>query len=240
MRASWGLLVTVLVAGVVLAGAGSAGAATITACVNKKTGEMRIRTGKAARKKCPKGTRKLRWNTRGPAGRPGASGTNGTNGTNGPPGPVINLHDASGAVVGQLLTVFSEGGLHYLLLRDGEVWDYLGSGQLNPYTGGPDFTTADCTGTAYLTVPNAYTKQTWLALIAGSYRVTYRTANSGVFGAPRAWKSSGTTQPVTATQLYRRDNTGTCETDGGPFTGDLVVMDEVAAPPDFAGPLTIG
>src|SRR3954447_14571367 len=237
MRASWGLLVSVLVAGAVLLPVSAANGATLTACVKKKNGEMRLRQGKAAKKKCPRGWKKVRWNTVGPAGQ---NGTNGTNGTNGPPGPVINLHDATGAVVGQLLTVFSEGGLRYLVLRDGGVWEYLGSGELNSYTGGPDFTTADCTGTAYLSVPNAFTKQTWLALIAGSYRVTYRTASSGVFGTPTAWKSSGTTQPVTATQRYRRDSTGACETDGGPFTGDLVVMDEVTAPPDFAGPLTIG
>ena len=191
MRASWGLLVSMLVAGVVLLPASAANAATLTACVKKKTGEMRLRQGKAAKKKCPKGWRKVRWNTVGPAGR---NGTNGTNGTAGPPGPVINLHDAGGAVVGQFLATFSEGGLRFLVLRDAGVWEYLGSGELNPYTG----------------------------------------------GAARAWKSSGTTQPVTTTQLYRRDNAGTCGTDGGPFTGDLVAMDEVAAPPDFVGPLTIG
>ena len=237
MRASWGLLVSMLVAGAVLLPVSAANGATLTACVKKKNGEMRLRQGKAAKKKCPKGWKKVRWNTVGPAGQ---NGTNGTNGTAGPPGPVINLHDAGGAVVGQFLAVFSEGGLRFMVLRDGGVWEYLGSGALNPFTGPPDFTTADCTGTAYLYVPNAFTTQTWLTLTGGSYRVTYRTANSGVFGAARAWKSSGTTQPVTATQLYRRNDTGTCQTDGAPFTGDLVVMDEVTAPPDFAGPLTIG
>ncbi len=46
---------------------------------------------------------------------------------------------------------------------------------------------------------------------------------------------------MSATQLYRRNsNTGNCETDGAPFTGDLFFLDATPAPPDFTGPLTIG
>src|SRR5690349_18840933 len=100
-RASWGRLLAVLVvAGAVLLPASGASAATLTACVKKKTGEMRLRQGKAAKKKCPKGFKKVHWSVRGPAGKQGAPGANGTNGVNGQPGPVINVKDATGAVVG--------------------------------------------------------------------------------------------------------------------------------------------
>src|SRR6478735_3290281 len=108
-RASWGRLLAVLaVACAVLVSASAADAATLTACVNKKTGEMRLRTGKAAKKKCPKGWRKVRWNTKGAAGKQGTPGVNGTNGTNGAPGPNISVKDATGAVVGQLMGVIPE------------------------------------------------------------------------------------------------------------------------------------
>src|SRR6478752_3891116 len=87
--------------------ASAANAATLTACVKKK---------------CPKGWKKVRWNVQGAAGKQGAAGANGTNGahgTNGAPGPIINLKDASGAIVGQLLDVVPEGLPIYTVWRDG-------------------------------------------------------------------------------------------------------------------------
>src|SRR5689334_21609890 len=112
-RARWGrLLAMLVVAGAVLVPAGAANAATLTACVKKSTGEMRLRQGKAAKKKCPRGWKKVRWNVQGAAGKqalPGLNGINGSNGVNGAPGALLNLKDATGAVVGQLLDVVPEG-----------------------------------------------------------------------------------------------------------------------------------
>ena len=226
--------------GVMLVSASTAGAATITACVKKKTGDVRIRSGAAAKRKCPKGWTRVRWNTRGPAGKQGLPGANGTNGANGQPGPVINVKDASGAIVGQLLGVIPEGGAIYSILRDGGVWLYLGSGQVYPLTS-PNWKTSDCSGTAYLRVSSPFSTPTFVALIGGPFRMVFRTVSAGTFGTPSAWTGSGAFESVVSTQLYERNNsTGVCQTDGSPFTGDLATLADVAAPPDFIGPLTIG
>ena len=240
-RANRGRLLAVLVAGAVLVPICTANAATITGCVNKKTGELRIRQGKAAKKKCPKGWKKLRWNTKGAAGKQGLPGVNGTNGAAGQSG-LVNLKDATGAVVGQLLGVFPEGGAIYIVLRDGGYWFYLGSGQLyGLFT--PKFKANDCSGTAYLTNSSTsdFSAAQFVALIGGPFRVVFRTLNMGTFGTPSAYKANGATEPATAVQLYDRDNTtGTCGASGSPFTGTLAALDPVQAPPDFTGPLTIG
>jgi hypothetical protein len=241
-RATRGRLLAVLVASAVLVPVCTANAATITGCVNKKTGELRIRQGKAAKKKCPKGWKKLHWNTNGPAGKQGIPGVNGTNGTNGAPGPIINVKDATGAVVGQLLGVFPEGAAIYIVFRDGGYWFYLGSGQLFSLFS-PEFKTNDCSGTAYLTQSSSsnFSAAQFAALIGGPFRIVFRTLNAGTFGTPTAYKAAGATEPATSLQLYSRNGqTGTCTADGSTFTGTLAALQVVPAPPDFTGPLTIG
>jgi hypothetical protein len=225
------------VVGVTLVPASTAGAATITACVKKKTGDVRIRRGAAAHRKCPKGWSRVRWNTAGPAG---AQGIPGTNGTNGLPGPIINVKDASGAIVGQFLGIFPEEGLIYSVLRDGGSFFYLGSGQLFS-TGSPDWKTSDCTGTAYLKVSSSFDTPTFVKLIGGLFRTVFRTQSGTTLGASSAWKGGGASESVVTTQMYRRNSTtGACQTDGGLYTGDLATLADVTAPPDFTGPLTIG
>lgn len=247
-RARWGrLLAMLVVAGAVLVPAGAANAATLTACVKKSTGEMRLRQGKAAKKKCPKGFKKVRWNVQGAAGKqglPGASGlngTNGTNGVNGAPGALLNLKDATGAVVGQLLDVVPEGLPVYTVFRDGGIWYYLGDGHLASIVG-PRFKTSDCSGTAYL--PNASDSQltdaSFLMMISGPFRAVYRINDSELIGTPTAYAASGASEPATGVQLYSRDNTNACNATGGPVTGTLFALQEVPAPPDFTGPLTPG
>jgi hypothetical protein len=233
-----------VVAGAVLVPATAANAATLTACVKKRTGEMRLRQGRAAKKKCPKGWKKVRWNVQGAAGRQGAAGangTNGTNGTNGAPGPNITVKDATGAVVGQFLGVVPEGVPIYSVWRDGAYWYYLGDGHLYPLVG-PRFKTSDCSGTAYL--PNASSSQfndaTFQLLISGPFRAVYRINDAELFGTPTAYAASGATEPATSVQLYSFDNTGGCNAAGGPVTGTLFALQVVPAPPDFTGPLTIG
>ena len=235
------------IAGVAVMPVSTAGAATITACVKSKTGDVRIRTGAAARKRCAKGWKRVRWNSTGPAGKrglPGTSGTSGSPGTpgqQGVPGPVINVKDASGAVVGQFMGVIPEGVPFYSVLRDGGLYFYLGSGQVYPL-GSPDWKTNDCTGTAYLRGGSSFTAANLALLVTGSFRTIFRTISAaGVLGPTSAWKGLGTTEAVVTTQLYRRNSTtGVCEVDGGPYTGNIAALAPISAPPDFAGPLTIG
>jgi hypothetical protein len=86
----------------------SAGASTLYACVNKRTGAARLYSYKP---RCKRGQERLSWNTEGPAGRNGANGkngatgkngSNGKNGTNGPNGTngAVNGYSASGSEVG--------------------------------------------------------------------------------------------------------------------------------------------
>ncbi len=65
---------------IALVGATYAQAATIHACLNKKTGAVRVVSSKA---KCKKSEKSLSWNSEGPAGKNGLNGNNGLNGANG-------------------------------------------------------------------------------------------------------------------------------------------------------------
>jgi len=231
------------VAGIAVVPPSAAGAATITACVKSKTGDVRIRSGAAAKKKCDKGWKRVRWSSTGPAGKqgvPGISGTAGAPGAQGPAGPASVVKDATGATVGQFMGLIPEGVPFYAVVRDGGFYYYLGSGQVYPL-GSPDWKTIDCSGTAYFKGFSNFSAASLALLVSGPFRTIYRTTSAaGVFGPVSAWKGHGTTEAVVATQMYRRNTTtGVCETDGSPFTGDIAPLDPVAAPPDFVGPLTV-
>lgn len=73
-------VLTTLVLLLGLVGATHASAAVIHACLNKKTGAVRIVSAKA---KCRKSERKFSWSQEGPSGKNGLNGNNGLNGTNG-------------------------------------------------------------------------------------------------------------------------------------------------------------
>jgi hypothetical protein len=240
-------VVALLVAGVVgvaVVPASAAGAATITACVKSSTGDVRIHVGAAAKKRCQKGWKRVRWGSAGPTGKqgvPGTPGTPGAPGSQGPAGPAWAVKDATGATVGQFMGLIPEGVPFYAVLRDGGFYYYLGSGQVYPL-GSPDWTMNDCTGTAYLKGFASFSATSLGLLVGGPFRTIFRTVSAtGTFGPTSAWKGHGTTEAVSTTQLYRRNGTtGACEADGGVFTGSIAPLDPVTAPPDFAGPLTIG
>lgn len=214
-------------------------AATVTACVNR-TGTFKILLGAKARKACPKGSRKVRWNAPGRTGARGRQGTPGATGGAGPVGRRQVVRDAAGTVLGTLLSVLLEGPAIFIVQReDGGVFYYYGSGQLLPLTS-PQFTTADCSGTVYLKPSSSppFDVAGVLANAGGPARIVYRPTSPG-FGPARAWKLTSTAPALVATQLYRLDDTGACVADGPPFSGTVVVLEAVAAPPDGVGPLTI-
>jgi hypothetical protein len=111
--------VAALAAALLLAPAG-AQAATLKACVNKKSGAVRLISGK---KKCRKSEKKISWNTKGVAGTNGTNGTNGangingTNGTNGAPGEPQKMvkFSASQAAAGSptAIALFTADGISY-------------------------------------------------------------------------------------------------------------------------------
>ncbi len=72
---------------VALGVATSAGASTLYACVNKRTGAARLFSYKP---RCKRGQARLSWNTQGPAGKNGSNGKNGATGKSGPTGKTGN------------------------------------------------------------------------------------------------------------------------------------------------------
>ena len=241
-RMLWPALVLALAVAVCVPAA--APAATITACVHKTTGELKIRSGKAAKKKCPRGWKRLRWTDAGKTGKggkQGPAGIPGAQGIQGPAGPQLVVKDATGAVVGPFIGLFPQPFPMYVVQRDGGFWYYLGSGHLYPLAS-PSWKTADCSGTAYFRFGSGLSTPIALTLFGGPFRLAFRTVSSGVFGPASAWKAKGTAETLEApTQLYELDSsTGACTADGGPTTGDLFPLDAVTAPPDYAGPLVLG
>ncbi len=218
--------------------AADAAGSTVTACVNKHSGAAKIMVGTKAKKKCPKGTTKVSWNTAGPKGATGAPGAGGAAGLPGAPGPVLNVKDAAGNVIGQYVGVINEGVNLYFVLRDGGVFTYLESGQLYPIGSSPNFKTNTCTGTAYLEASGS-TAQLLLDSVGGTSRVVYR-PSTPVLGPVQAWKLAGPAETLAAVQMYGLNNMGACVLDGGPYSGSVVTLASVAAPPDGTGILTIG
>lgn len=199
---------------------------TMSACVHKKTGEMRMK------KKCAKGWKKITWNRTGPTGPQGPQGATGE------AGPSYMVRDKNGAVVGKFMNIRYLDPPQLRLERDGAWWNYdMAKGQLQP-TGTAVYTTVDCTGTAYSYVQPADLAY-WLSFVGGSGRIVERRLVPT--GAAKAFALSSTVIPVAgATSLYSVDTASGC----GPLTSAsageyLIVLAAVPTPPDAAGPLSV-
>jgi hypothetical protein len=212
-----------------MAGAPDAGAARLTACVNKKTGDMRLVSGKKAKRKCPRGWRKVTWEK-------------------GKGSPGYKVYSADGKLVGGLLGSGSPGGglTFYTVLRNGGIYTYFPNGSLLPSGAlsgsSPVFKTSDCSGLAYIPLSGAPPPgivNFYKGLFTGPFRLVYRTSSGGPdFGPARAWKSNGATENIAAPlDLYELDSAGACVLDQAGFTGTLFRFVAAAAPPDFKGPL---
>lgn len=224
-----------------LAVTGAAQAATITACVKKTTGAVTIVAGKKAKKKCPKGSTKVRWSTTGTRGKPGARGPAGTPGVTGPAGvagPPLFVRDKNGASLGQFMGSVPSPLPYMGVLRDGGLFYYLGTGQLLPMES-PKFKTSACTLTAaYISTSSALEAALLTGSAGGPGRIVYRTT-SPAWGPAAAWKFTATTEVAAAAQLYALDSGGVCAASGGPFNGTLIALEPTSAPADALGPLTI-
>ncbi|MFM8888577.1 MAG: hypothetical protein ACKOGM_01085 [Solirubrobacterales bacterium] len=210
-----------------------AGAATLTACVNKKTGEMKMRFGKKAKKKCPKGYKKVTWND---------SATS----------KLASVYAADGTRIGTFLgagSIFAPWPLYQVKRTDGGQYLYSAGDGTMQSLGSPQFTDISCTGTGYLGLDSAtpipaavvarYEKN-----LQGSTRIVFRTQNAlGDLGVPRVWTGSGQSQAVGAPiPTYDLNfQTGACEVDDPTFTGSLLGLAAVTTPTpyDFVGPLEV-
>ncbi|HNE89093.1 MAG TPA: hypothetical protein PKL68_02640 [Actinomycetota bacterium] len=216
--------------GALLGGAAvPAQAKTVKACVKKKSGEVRILTGK---KTCKKGWKKVSWNQKGktgPQGNPGAQGPN------------LVVKDGTGKVLGKFLGVLPQGITIISVEIDGGSYLYLPSGALYPgfSSSSPSFKNNTCTGPAYVSSSSASSTQFLTGSAGGPTRFVYR-PTTPVFGAPFAWQLTTTTEAVVNQPLWQLDSAGACVVDEASFTGTLVTMASVTAPQDVPGPLTIG
>ncbi len=207
-----------------------ADAATLTACVNNKTGAMKMVFGNKAKRKCPKGSKKVTW--------PNESG--------------LSVFDANGKRVGRLLGV-SQFGPYTLLqvLRSGGSYTYSSGGPLfpsvDPNTGfaAVTFKTADCSGKAYVAsggVQPPFIQDLLKKSFLGDYRLIFRTFQGSGLGTPVAHTGDGTVEygPLVTTYTLN-PNTGACELDEASFTGGLYGLKTVSIPNpvDFTGPLRI-
>jgi uncharacterized low-complexity protein len=227
-------------------------AKTVTACVNKKSGATKVLLGSKAKKKCPKGSTKVRWSV---SGKNGANGVSGTNGTNGKDTSALQVRDSAGNVLGRFAgtTLFSAVPIYNVLASDGGLYMYLPSGELEPSlaagAGGIVFADSGCAGTAYANVSAPPSSS--LSLFVGPARLVYRSGNLGAESPARVWKYTSTTLtvPSPAPTYYQLDPTGACVAIvAGPnplilplIAGNaLIALESTPAPPDGVGPLTIG
>ena len=198
-----------------------------TACVKKKTGEVRIVTGK---KKCKKGWKKRSWTKAGPTGSKGADGPSGSANTFG------LVVDADGAVVGQAFGTFPAPITIFPVLRDGGLYIYYPNGWLVPLSATPYYDNAACTGVPFLTVTTSLERDAILQ--DSTTRVVYRPLSEVSVGPASAYKPDGTSTSVLNQARWELDDDGVCQAEVT-FTGYRLPLVSVAAPPDFKGPLRL-
>ena len=158
-------------------------AGVINACMQKRTGRLRVVSSPGA---CRKGERPLSWNAQGPAGPPGATGPSGPAGAPGPPGvtgapgpagatgargptgpagPGLDtLDDLNGTAcnsgAGTLSITYATGGGLALRDADGTIVDSLGYGDaVNAFvrgTAAPAPTPAPSPGNSDVRLPDGH------------------------------------------------------------------------------------
>ncbi|TXH32369.1 MAG: hypothetical protein E6Q91_01405 [Actinobacteria bacterium] len=204
-------------------------AKTVKACVKKKTGDVRILTGK---KKCKKGWKKVSWNQKGKTGPQGKQGAQ---------GPNLVVKDGTGKVLGKFLGVLPEGLSLISVEIDGGSYLYLPSGIIYPgfSSSSPSYKTNTCTGTGYVESSSPLSTQFLTGAAGGPSRLVYR-PSTPVLGPPSAWKLTSTSENVVNQPLWERDSSGACVVNLPNYTGALVALESIAAPQDVPGPLTIG
>lgn len=215
-------------AGVVAGGltAAPAQAKTVKACVNKKTGEIRIG------KKCKEGWKKVTWSTKGATGPQGATGPTGA------AGPNLVVKDATGKTLGQYLGLYPTPFSLMFVQVEGGAYLYLPNGQVYTFNQSPRWKESDCSGTAFIQSDSPQTTALMVGSAGGPSRVVYRKVNGGL-GPVRAWKYTSTTSSINQLNYYL-NQAGGCVAELAVYNGEIVNLEPVTAPSDVPGPLTVG
>lgn len=200
----------------------SAQAAGRKACVNKKSGELRILL--KASKKCKKGWTKISFDDAGPTGATGPAGTV----------SVVTVKDARGAAVGQSLFSIEDWlqGQALVYTGEGAYWFNLSDGRVEDSDDSVYYTEATCSpANAVTSVGNT---ADYLAALNSFGRIVDR-ANTGPARAFKGTASVRATNP--GESFWYLASNETCQTLGwAPDT--IAVLQAVAAPGDRPGPLS--
>ncbi len=209
-------------------------AKTVVACVKKKDGKVKIlTTKKKQKKKCKKGWKKVSWN------QTGKTGPQGPVGATGPQGPAQEVKDGTGKTLGKFLGTYPAAVPIFSVLIDGGAYLYYPDGKVLPLGGtSPSFKTNVCSGTPYTQSTSAQTTAFLVGAAGGPTRVVYR-PTTPTFGPTSAWAFTATTENAVNLQLYSLNSSGVCTAAGALFTGTLITLQQVTAPPDVPGPLTV-
>lgn len=203
-----------------------ASGATVTACVKKKTGEVRI-----TKKKCKKGWKRASWNTQ------GSTGPQGSPGSQGPAGPTFMVKDANGTV-GQFLGMFPIGINIFFVLVNGGSYSYTPDGRVYPIgLPSPHFTAPDCSGQAFIKPASPEAVAQLVGVAGGPTRIVWR-QTTPTFGPTLAWTVTPNTQNINQA-VYKRNESGACVADGN-HSGAVVLLQPTTPPADATPPLTIG
>jgi len=203
---------TLAAAMLVTTGVSSADAATITACVKKSSGQVKVL--KSAKKKCKKGWKKKQWFT--PSGVPHLVGHNGTD-------------------LGILVGSFPFPYLLQMALSPNGIYTYLPNGSVFPNTDSVRFLDSSCTGPASMQAQNAQALDYILGMAGGQVRFVER-RTTPTFGPTRAWQATKSVFTVNLQQIYRFESDGTCIA-SSIYTGTLVKLTAVTPAADVTGPL---
>jgi len=199
-----------------------------TACVKKSTGEMRLLLGKS--KKCKKGWKKRTWTKAAPTG---AKGPDGIPGHANSFGYVV---DASGTVVGRSMGTAIYPIPVLSVLIDGGLYSYYSNGWLIPGGAQAYFDNASCTGTPFAIADDTLERD--LITQDSTFRAVNRGSGPTSLLPARAYKVNGAAASVLNQTRYYFNDSDVCTADSA-FTGYLIPLVAITAPPDYPGPLKV-
>ncbi|MBK6764127.1 MAG: hypothetical protein IPG68_13010 [Micrococcales bacterium] len=199
-----------------------------TACVKKSTGEMRLLLGKS--KKCKKGWKKRTWTKAGPTGGMGPDG---------PVGPANSFGyvvDGKGTIIGRSMGTPNYPIPVFPVLIEGGLYFYYPNGWLIPGGAIPYFDNAACTGTPFAAATDTIERD--IVAQDPTFRVVSRGSTATSLLPARAYKVNGPASSVLNQTRYYLNSAEVCTAEPA-FTGYLIPLVAVTAPPDYPGPLKV-
>ena len=199
---STGAATTIAATALIAMPIGAQAATSYKACANKKTGEMRL---VLKGKKCKKGEKKLKWNSKGPTGAPGPQGLPGQQGPQGPQGAAgvtgppgaYDAFDQTGKKIGPLAGLYA--GVYPMIRMPGGAILLWNNNPADPNAlaiAAPTlfFKQAGCAGDAYGSFPIAYPFD--MGIVIGTPAAPGKPVYRLTPGTPQAFNSVSVLTPA--------------------------------------------